>query len=227
MVVSRWHRGLALAALFVGLLTVLPPASAREGDSAENRLRAALRQAVTRLRELEDQNATLDAKQVQTERERQALAEKLDAVQKELDALRHRNDADKAELQRSAAKLESTESTLAKWQDAYKQAADVARARDADAKRLDARVESLEADAKRRDAALVRTREMKRACEAKNAELFKLGNQVLDLYDKKGVWDAIAEGEPVTRLKRVEYENILQDYEDKLRDNQIVPPPSP
>jgi chromosome segregation ATPase len=218
---------LAVAAVVLALSAALPPAAAREGDGAESRLRAALRQAITRLRELEDQNANLEAKQAQAERERQALTEKLDAAQKELDALRQRSDADKAALQRSAAKLESTETSLAKWQEAYNQAADVARSRDADAKRLDAEIKGLEAEAKRRDAALVQTRETKRACEAKNAELFKLGNQVLDLYDKKGLWDAIAAGEPVTQLKRVEYENMMQDYEDKLRDNQIVPPPAP
>lgn len=221
---SKWCRGLAAAALLLGLSAAVVPAAARQQDDAENRLRAALRAATVQLRSLEDQNATLQAKQADADRERQALTEKVAALEKELGELRQKSAADKAALQKSSAKVESTEASLAKWEAAYQEAADTARARDADAKRLDAEGKRMDAEAKRRDAALVQTRELKHACEAKNEELYKLGLQMLDLYDHKTFFGDLASREPITKIKRVEYENIMQNYEDKLRANELVPP---
>jgi len=43
---------------------------------------------------------------------------------------------------------------------------------------------------------------------------------VLDLYDKQDIFD-LASREPITKMKRVEIENAMQDYEDKMRDNKI------
>ena len=219
MGVSKTSGRLIAAAFIFGLIAAVLPAAvnAKDKDDIENKLRGALRQATAQLRDLEDQNATLQAKQAESDRERQTLNDKVTELQKRIDDLQQHSKADKAALQKSESKNESTEANRAKWEAAYKEAADVARSRDADAKRLDA-------EARLRDAALVKTRELKHACEDKNTELYKLGEQLLDLYDQKGVFDALAAKEPVTQLKRVEYQNIMQDYEDKLRANEIVAP---
>ena len=221
---SKWHSALAIAAVFLGFLGGLSPASAREGEDIENRLRAALRQTTEQLRALEDQNAALQAKQADAERAQKDLTNKLESVQKDLDVQRAHGKADKEALNRNESKLQDTESTLEKWKAAYEDAANVARTRDGDAKRLDAEVMRLDAEAKRRDAALLQTRELKHACEAKNEELYKLGMEMLDLYDHKTFFGDLAAHEPITQLKRVEYENIRQDYEDKLRANELVQP---
>ena len=55
----------------------------------------------------------------------------------------------------------------------------------------------------------------------------RVGKEVLDLYDKRGFFDAFLTSEPVTGLKRVELENLMQGYQDNLLDNKItraVPP---
>jgi chromosome segregation ATPase len=221
MGISRWHRAFAIAALMLGASAAVP-AAAKEGD-VENRLRAALRQATLQLRTLEDQNAALQAKQAEFDRDKQDLTAKLDAAQKELDEQKAHGEADKQALRKSESDVKQTRATLDKWKAAYEDAANVARTRDADAKRLDMEVQRLDAEAKRRDAALTQTRDVKRACETKNAELYKLGLEMLDLYDNKPVLGNLLAHEPVTQLKRVEYENLMQDYEDKLRANELVP----
>ena len=219
MGVSKPGARIIAAAFILGMIVGGLPAaaSAKDKDDTENRLRAALRQTTAQLRDLEDQNATLQAKQAESDRDRQTLNDKVTELQKQIDDLQQHSKVDKAALQKSEAKNQDTEANRAKWEAAYKEAADVARSRDADAKRLDA-------EAKLRDAALVKTRDLKHACEDKNAELYKLGEQLLDLYDQKGVFEALAAKELVTQLKRVEYQNIMQDYEDKLRANEVVPP---
>ena len=219
MGVSKPGARIIAAAFILGLIAAGLPssASAKDKDDTENRLRAALRQTTAQLRDLEDQNATLQAKQAEAARDRQTLNDKVTELQKQIDDLQQHSKVDKAALQKSEAKNQDTEANRAKWEAAYKEAADDARSRDGDAKRLDA-------EAKLRDAALVKTRDLKHACEDKNAELYKLGEQLLDLYDQKGVFEALAAKELVTQLKRVEYQNIMQDYEDKLRANEVVPP---
>ena len=195
-------------ALIAGLIGAAGAARAEDDPAA--RAKAALRTATQRVRELEDQNATLQAKSAEAERARAELTAKLDADEKELAGLRKQTESDKSALEQSTAALQSQRASNAKLQGSYQEASEAARTRDADAKRL--------------DTTLGQTRERVKACEAKNVELYKLAEDVLDLYQKRGLFDAVASSEPLTKLKRVEIENAMQDYEDKFRANKIAQP---
>jgi hypothetical protein len=54
------------------------------------------------------------------------------------------------------------------------------------------------------------------ACEEKNVSLMKINRELLVHYDKKGLLDVMLQREPLTQLKRVEIENIVQEYQDKI-----------
>ena len=54
------------------------------------------------------------------------------------------------------------------------------------------------------------------ACEGNNAKLVQINRDLLVHYEKKGFLDAILQREPLTQLKRVEIENITQEYQDKI-----------
>jgi chromosome segregation ATPase len=199
-------------AAFAGLLlfAMLGAGSAHADQSdAETRLRAALKTASARIRELEEQNATLTAKQADADRDKQAMTQKAAEDDKTLAELHKQTDADRAALDQAAATQHQQQDSIAKWQASYDDAAEKARTRDADAKQL--------------DTVLGRMRPRLQGCEAKNAALYRLGEDVLDLYDKKDFFDIVTR-EPVTKLKRVELENVMQGYEDKLRDNRIAAP---
>jgi hypothetical protein len=199
------RRAFGSALLVLMLAGAAAPARA-DNDDPTTRLRAALKTATARIRELEDQNAQLTAKQAATDRDKLEFTQKAAAADKELGALHQQTAADKAALDQASATQKQQGDAIAKWQASYNQAADAARSRDADAKRLDAVVGQL--------------RPRVQSCEAKNGELYKIGEEILGLYDKKDFFDLVA-GEPVTKLKRVELENAMQDYEDKMRDNEI------
>lgn len=51
----------------------------------------------------------------------------------------------------------------------------------------------------------------------RNAELFKLGGEILDRYGRKDFLDLVGGSEPFVQSSRVRLENLVQDYEDKLR----------
>jgi len=201
---SEMPRLFAAALVMLSLAAAMPAWA--DDNGPEGRLRAALKTATARIRELEDQNAQLQAKQAAAERDKLEFTQKAAAAGKELGELRKQGEADKAALDQAAATQKSQGASIAKLQDSYGKTSQALSSRDADAKRLDAVVAKL--------------RPQLQSCEAKNASLYKIGEDVLDLYDKQDIFD-LASREPITNLKRVEIENAMQDYEDKMRDSKI------
>jgi chromosome segregation ATPase len=223
------ERRAAFAAAFLVLCCqiCLGPAGAQQQqqDGEAARARAALRQATSQVRDLQDQNASLLAKQSEAERDRMEFARKLAESDKEIAALRlelkNAQGAYDKSTSQVTAQLETQKESLAKsdadyrenlakWQAAYMEAADTARARDEETKRL--------------DAALVQLRQREQACEGMNGELYKIGNEILALYQNQSLFGVIRGTEPVTRLKRVEFEELIQKYADQLRASESVHP---
>jgi chromosome segregation ATPase len=215
--------GIVTMAVVAGSLGLLAAhaAFAADENSVEARLRQALRAATAQQRALEDENATLRAKQGQNDRQVQDMKAQLADQTQALDKLRQDDAANVAsintlrgaaadltgKLQASQQTLSQTEAALAKWKDAYNQAADVARTRDADAKLLQTKLDQ--------------TTQRAGDCETKNVKLIGIGNELLDLYQAKGPLTGLLEREPLTQIKRVELENLAQDYQDKLLDNKV------
>ena len=54
--------------------------------------------------------------------------------------------------------------------------------------------------------------------EQKNLALYQLNQQILARYDQKSTWDVLLQKEPLTGIKRVEIETLLQEYSDKSAD---------
>ena len=55
-------------------------------------------------------------------------------------------------------------------------------------------------------------------------KLNAVSQELMTRYHRKGVWDAILQREPVTGLKEVEMQNVLQEYQDKLDGLKVVKP---
>lgn len=62
----------------------------------------------------------------------------------------------------------------------------------------------------------------------RNAELYRIASEILDRYSGVGVGEALARREPFVQAVRVDLENRVQDYEDRLRaariDEATLPP---
>jgi chromosome segregation ATPase len=54
------------------------------------------------------------------------------------------------------------------------------------------------------------------ACESNNVKLLQVNRELLGQYESKGFFDSLMQREPITGLKGVELENIVQDYQDRL-----------
>jgi chromosome segregation ATPase len=63
---------------------------------------------------------------------------------------------------------------------------------------------------------LAQTTKSVNECEAKNTKLHQFGTALIQLYDEPSNYDAAMRKEQFFQIKRVELENILQGYQDKL-----------
>jgi chromosome segregation ATPase len=185
--------------LILGMIAVLAPIGGAQAQSETDRLREALRTATAQSRSLEDQRTALQAKLTDAERERTALRADIKRIEKQQrDAIEDFN-----------KRLAERDETLDKWKVAYEEAANVARAKDAERAKFEGEATAFKASTK--------------SCLAKNAAFYKAGRELLQQYRSLTIGDAIAGREPVLAFKRVEVQNLLQDYHDKMLEQKAVP----
>jgi hypothetical protein len=199
----------------LALLLGCVPAMAQ--DTPEARLREMIRRTTADLRAAQDSQAILQAS---LDQEKQKTA----ALQKQLDDLAARpapiakpsmSEDEIARLRAEAqAKVTAVEAGLKQWQDAYQKAADIARTKDTESKTAMARATESE-----RQAGI---------CAAANTKLESVANDILHLYQTQSFRTLLlASYEPLLGLKKVELENTIQDYEDKILDQKYRPGRNP
>lgn len=202
---------LILPALALGLATAAPA----RAEDAEDRLRAALKQSVGEMRAAQDAAASAQAQLATKEAELASTKQQLDAANAKLaEAQGKGGNAKQLEAQIAAASAENAalRQSLQQFQGRVSEAQDFARAR--------ARETAL---AQRGLAGNTKALE---TCKAANARLIDASTKVLHLWeDKSFLWVLRKSYEPVVGAARVDLENIVQTYEEKLRAEEYVPPP--
>jgi chromosome segregation ATPase len=191
-------------------IAVLLGAGAAQAQSETDRLRDALRSMTGQLRALEDQRAGLQARLAQTERERQRALQQAEQLRGQL---KQAQEAQQQAVDDFNARIAERDATLEKWRTSYGQAAEVARERDAERAKYQADATAHEARAK--------------SCEARNAQLLKVSNEILAGYRDLTLADRIAVGEPLLGFARVNHQNKVQEFRDRILDQDVkLPAPS-
>src|SRR5579862_7826449 len=171
LVIRHWSLVIGYWSLVIGLLLAAPRAAA--DDAAESRLRETLRSTMLQLRDAQNQIATLQGAQADSDAKNKELTDQLALMKK------HSTD-DKAVAETAiagltakaadqAAEIEKLKDVLGKWQVAYRQVHDDAGVAEAERAKL--------ADDK-----LVLQRRVD-YLEAKNVALFNVGNEILNRYE--------------------------------------------
>ncbi len=190
------------------IATALCPAMAGADSAGETRLREALRSATTQLRALEDERGTWQAKEAELRKELESLRKHLASAKQTPASGRSLTELKQRLAEQNEANAKLTDS-LAQCQNAGRDAAENARAKEDQRARLAGEVTSL-------SERLDRT-------EAKNARMYKVGKDIIDWLSNVGMGAALLAREPFLGLKRVELENLAQDYEDKLLEQKVKP----
>lgn len=190
---------------------------ADQPSPAELKMREALRNTMLQLRTAETERANLQAANAEQEQKLKAQDEKLKALAKQLADDKAAADKQAAELTDKVAKRDGDivqlNESLAKWKAAHAQVTEVARTKEAARAQFEAKsigLERIVADQQR-----------------KNDAMYRLGIEVLNRYEHFGLGDALTAREPFVGITRVKFENLIQDYSDKLTDAKIKPTAAP
>jgi chromosome segregation ATPase len=195
--------------MLLALAAALAAAQSR-AQSETDRLREALRAAITQTRALEDQRAAMQARLAEAERQIQVLRAQIDAAKAQA---KDAEDALRKGIDEFNARVAESDAILEKWKAAYAQAADVARAKDGERAKFES------------EATTLKTRAT--TCEAKNARLIKIGKEIVAGYRDLNLLDHMAIREPFIGFARVAHQNCEQDYRHKILDQDAkLPPPS-
>lgn len=195
------HRSVIILAFMVVMAL---PAMKAHAQSETDRLREALRSATAQVRSLEDQRTAIQAQLAEVTRARDALKAEVDVAKAQV----RKVEADYRQAVREFNdRLEERNQTLEKWKEAYTEAATVARTKDSERAKFEAESKAFKASTQ--------------ACTVKNKELVKVGRDLLAQYDALTVFDSMAAQEPLLGHRRVQIQNLLQDYGDKVLNQKV------
>ena len=196
------------------LLTLVASSSLLAADKmspAEQKMRETIRNTMVQLRDANTKLATAQAAQADDEEKIKDLQGQLDALTKKTTAQKKSDDQTiddlKTKLMNDDLQINHLTESLARWKLGYAKLADYAKA--TEAKRADLASKIIQMDR------LIAEQ------KAKNAEMYRLGMEVLDRYATFGLGTAIMAREPFVGITKVKFETLLQDYQNKLTDQTI------
>ncbi len=221
-------------AMFAVWLFVLPSLDSLAADTKQaDRERAALSRAQEALRKVEREKSSL-------------LQEKTSLMEEKKNLQEEQSKAGAAvqEAQRRALATQRSLAAMRKTADDKDKELELLRK---DKAQLTASIESLRAQVEKltleRTAALTTTQtrdvdlgkvravaqaraRVLAACEEKNDKLYQVGVDLIERFENRGFWDSVTKAEPFTRQKRVDLENLMESYRDKLKADRITALPA-
>lgn len=202
----------AVAALAITFL-MGHAAVAEQPSPTEARLREALRNTVLQLRTAQGDNAALQGAKAELEAKNKELDDKVKLLTKnsaeDRDAAKKSIDSLNAKVEEQARALDALKKALEESQSQFHAADTESKAQQVARKALEEQV--------------IGFRRVVADQKAKNAELYKLGRDILLRYEKFGLGEALGAKEPFIGTTRVKIESFAQDFQDKLDDQKIQP----
>ena len=169
------------------------------------------------MRAAQDQSSQAQAQLAQAQSDLAAMKTKFDADEAKLAQLGGKSAADKqmqADLDAAKQQNAALQASLSKYEGAVQQAQDIARQKDSESQRAQAGLRS--------NFTALET------CKTANKKLIDVSEQVLNLWqDRSFIWVLRKSYEPIVGAAKVDLENIVQDYDDKIRDQEYIPPREP
>ncbi len=199
-------RACLLLVVLVGLAGEVTAQSARSGDSSREQQAMAKMQYL--MRQLSAEKAELQARNAQLEGEIEALRADLEQLESRLGRTSEALDRYKETDEKLRELLQKSQDRTRDLIDQYNGKLQEAALLIGDLRTEKAEVEGISAQ---RQQAI-------ETCESKNEELFQVNAELLERYEKKGLWDSFKQREPFTGLGAVAIENAIAEYRFKLED---------
>ncbi len=187
--------------------------TARSGGGASAQLMQQMQQLASERTSLQAENAKLKKDLEELRKDREALKNGQQAVER-------RAKTAEGSLHASLSRSQSADQELAQSKEKMQEL--VAKFRETLQTLRD--VEAQQTSAKQTLA--VRERELK-SCVDHNLALYKLNQEVLTHLEKQTVWTRVAQAEPFTKIKRVQLENLVDEYKDRADEQRVAPAGGP
>jgi len=212
----RW-RPLIPAMCLMLAATAVHAQQRQQNQSMEERLRAQLRTTTTQLQEAQNELAVLKAGKspaapaaagaAAAGEDVGSLKKELAAAKAQLAAERRSQEKNGESRQQAQAALEKANAQSAQYRHAYDELLKLARASEAERQQLSN-------GSKTQQLAVTQ-------CEAKNAQLYAVGQEILQAYETMDITTIMAARQPFAAQSRVKYEQIAQQYGDKLYEGRF------
>jgi len=200
-----------IPAVLLFLPCLVQAAEKGAGNPAEQKMRETIRNTMIQLRDANAKLALAQTAQAESDEKVKDLQGQLDALTKktttEKKAADQTIDDLKTKLSSSDMQVTHLTESLAKWKQGYAKLADYAKATEGKRAELASKIIQLER----------RIQEQ----QAKNAEMYRLANEILDRYAQFGLGTAISAREPFVGIAKVKFQTLLQDFQTKLTDQTI------
>jgi seryl-tRNA synthetase len=193
----------------VALTAITSPALAQTQRSggADARVMQQLQQLTTERTALQAENSKLKQDLERAQEELKKATAGKTAAESRTRTLEAAAGRGEASAQQSTQELERTRAQMQELIGKFRETAQTLRD-----------VESDRTQAKSQLAA--RERDFK-TCVDRNAGLYNLNSEVLDHMANRGFWSSLGEREPFTKLKRVELENLIDDYKYRAEELKL------
>jgi septal ring factor EnvC (AmiA/AmiB activator) len=207
-------RNAALGAVVACAMLAVPTfaQTARSGGAQNNQLVQQLQQLASERTSLQAENARIKKELAEMTKERDSLKQgrvALDRRAQVSEAAIARSAQEKADAEGEAGKLkERMQELIAKFRETAQTLRDVETERSAFKQSLETKDGEL------------------KACVARNASLYELNDEVLTRFEEQGTFSRLASAEPFTKLKRVQLENLVEDYRYRADEQKISATPA-
>lgn len=177
-------------------------------------------QVLQQMQQLAAERTSLQAENAKMKKQIDDLTRERDELKKGRQAIDLRARADAEALGRSNTQRESTEQELTQTKAKIQEL--IAKFRETVQTLRE--VENENATGKQTLAS--REQELK-TCIDRNLALYHLNDEVLTRMEKRSVFTRVAEAEPFTRIKRVQLENLIDEYKSRADEQKITTPAPP
>ena len=205
------------------LANTLTLSSAWAEDKRASREREALQRARQQVQQITQEKAALEGKLAGYEEEKAALAqekEKLAGKARNAEARASGEGRKRQQLQAALdAVTKEKESLLEQKSDLEKRLIEMTAKQTQSARELEATL----AQKKQADATVISHKKQVASCEDQNLKLYQYGRDLIEQCRDRSATGAVLRLEPFTGIKRVEIENLLETYRDKLDKEKLQP----
>jgi chromosome segregation ATPase len=202
-----------LCAVSLAALLALTPAAqsqtARSGSGPSQQL-------VQQMQQLATERTQLQEELTRTKKELDDTRKERDDLKKGQQAIEVRAKSSSAALAQSATQKAATEQELTQTKARLQEIVNKFRDTITTFRQVEAEGTTAKQNLATRDQQL-------KVCSDRNAALYKLNGDILTSWEHEGSFARAARAEPVTKIKRVELENLLDDYQDHAGGLRYTP----